>query len=185
VSRLAVGVVDVQGGRDDEACVLVEALRVGEGQLAVGVELALHGGVEVELVASAHGELGGGRLGLVEVEGRVEPSGGEGGHAVVVGHSHAVALEEAEEGEDVVVGGVRGGAVDGGEGPAAVLGLETYGEALVSDHTSEVGLGAFGVEDVHGPVEGDVVVLVLSVELDGVEFLGVNLASPWVSRMMW
>lgn len=175
VAGLALGVVDVEGGGNDEAGVSVEALGIGKGELAVSVELALDGGVNVELVASTNCELGGGSGGLVQVEGGLKPSTGSGGDSVEVGNTHLVLLEDAEEGEDPVVGGVGSSAVHSGEGSTLVLGLETHRESLISDHASKAGLGSLVVQHINGTIEGEVLVLVLSVELDGVEFLGVNL----------
>lgn len=175
VSRLAVGVVDVEGGSNNEASILVEALSVGEGELSISVELALDSGVSIQLVGSSNGELGGGGLCFVKVEGSIKSSSSIDVDAVVVGDSNPVALEETEEGEDVVVGGVGGGTIDGREGTTAVLGLKTHGESLISNNTSEGGISSLSVQDVHGTVEGDVVLLVLTIELDGIEFLGVNL----------
>lgn len=148
---------------------------IGEGELAVSVELALDGGVYVQLVGSTHCELGGGSLLFVEVEGGIEPSGGIVGYFVEVGHSDLVALEQTEEGEDVVGGGVCGGAIHCREGSAGVLGLQTHRESLISHHSGKGGLSSLIVQHVHGSIQGYVVVLVLTIKLDGIEFFGINL----------
>jgi len=174
VSGLAVGAVDVEGGANDEAGVLVEALSVGEGELAISVELALEDGVSVELVASANSELGGGGLALVKIEGSIESSKGGVGDFVEVGDSDSVGLEQAEHGEDVAGGGVSSSSVDGGEGATADLALETNRETFISNNSSKAGVGSLSVEDIHRSVEGNVVVFVFSIKLDGIELLGVN-----------
>lgn len=112
---------------------------------------------------------------LVKVERGIETSRGVGGDSVVVGDSDLVALEKTEEGEDVVVGGVGDGSIDCSKGSAAVLGLETHRESLISNNTGEGSLSSLIVQHVHGSIEGKVVVLVLTIELDGVQFFGVNL----------
>lgn len=175
VARLAVGVVDVEGSGNNEAGELVEALSIGKGELAISVELALDGGVKVQLVGSTNSELGGSSLSLVEVEGSIETSAGGSSDSVEVGDTNSVGLEETEEGEDVVGGGVSESAVNSGEGTTAVLGLETKRESLISNNTSNRGVSSLSVQDVNRSVEGDKVVFVLSIELDGIEFLGVNL----------
>lgn len=175
VSRLAIGVVDVKRSANNKASISVEALGIGEGELAISVELALDSGVNIQLVGSSNCELGRGGLCFVKVKGGIKSSSSGSVDAVVVGDSNPVALEETEEGEDVVIGGVGSGSIDCREGSTGVLGLETHGESLISNNTSKGGISSLSVQDVHGSVDGNVVVLVLSIKLDGIEFLGVNL----------
>jgi len=174
VPRLAIGVVDVERSSNNKAGISVEALSIGEGELAISVELALDSGVNIQLVGSSNCELRGGGLCFVKVEGSIKTCSSSSVDAVVVGDSDSVALEETKESEDVVIGGVSSSSIDCRESSTGVLGLETHGESLISNNSSKCSISSLSVQDIHGSVDGDVVVLVLTIELDGIEFLGVN-----------